>query len=60
MKRLAGLADRMQEWLWKPFQPHFELEEAQFFPLDALSAQYFRATLRRIEERGGKRIKDGI
>lgn len=37
----------------------FEVEEAQFFPLDALPPNISRATLRRIEERTGKRMKDG-
>jgi ADP-ribose pyrophosphatase YjhB (NUDIX family) len=38
---------------------NFEVEEAQFFPLDALPPNISGATLRRIEERTGKRIKDG-
>lgn len=37
----------------------FEVEEAQFFPLDALPPNISGATLRRIEERTGKRMKDG-
>jgi len=36
----------------------FEVEEARYFPLDALPENISAATLRRIEERVGKRQKD--
>jgi len=38
---------------------NFEVEEAQYFPLDALPPNVSAATVRRIEERIGKRMKDG-
>ena len=37
----------------------FEVEEARFFPVDALPTNISGATLRRIEERTGKRKRDG-
>ena len=40
-------------------QDDFEVEEARFFPLDGLPGNISAATLRRIEERVGKRVKDG-
>lgn len=38
---------------------NFEVEEARYFPLDALPANISAATLRRIEEQSGKRKRDG-
>lgn len=38
---------------------NFEVEEAQFFPLDALPSNISAATMRRIDEQIGKRKKDG-
>ena len=38
---------------------NFEVEEAWFFPLDALPSNISGATLRRIEERSGLRQRDG-
>ena len=46
--------------LGEPEADGFEVEEARFFPLDALPSGISPATLRRIEEYRGERAPDGL
>ena len=46
--------------LGEPEVDGFEVEEARFFPLDALPGRTSPATRRRIEEYRGKRAPDGL